>query len=143
MDVHSKQRGRLVRSGSYIDNTFNAPVAASNVSRIVHGTELQICLTAPLSSKDAQAGLYFEAKLAQEIVVEGGPALKAGTPVTGEVVAAKPAGRAQGKGSMEIRLASLSVYGRSFPIRTNGLRFEAGGTGKKQLAGALAVMVSG
>lgn len=113
------------------DHTFNAPVAASDVSRIVDGTELQIRLTAPLNSKTAQAGQHFEATLAREIVVEGGPALKAGTPVTGEVVAAKPAGRSQSKGSMEIRLASLSVHGRSFPIRTNGLRFEAGGTGKK------------
>ncbi len=113
------------------DHTFNASVAATDISRIVDGTELQIRLTAPLSSKNAQAGQQFEATLAQEIVVEGGPALKAGTPVTGEVVAAKPAGRAQGKGSMEIRLTSLSAHGRSFSIRTNGLRFEAQGTGQK------------
>ncbi len=113
------------------DHTFNASVAATDISRIVDGTELQIRLTAPLSSKNAQADQQFEATLAQEIVVEGGPALKAGTPVTGEVVAAKPAGRAQGKGSMEIRLTSLSAHGRSFPIRTNGLRFEGQGTGKK------------
>ncbi len=113
------------------DHTFNAVVAAGDVLRIVEGTELQIRLAAPLSSKDAQAGQQFQATLSQEIRVEGGPALKVGTPITGEVVAAEPAGRAQGKGSMEIRLISLTAQGRSFPIRANGLKFEADGTGGK------------
>ncbi|MEE8349606.1 MAG: hypothetical protein V3R94_08555 [Acidobacteriota bacterium] len=113
------------------DHTFNAPVAATDISRIPEGTELQIRLTAPLSSKEAQAGQEFQATLDQEVVVEGGTALKAGTPVTGEVVAAKPAGRAQGKGSLEIRLTSLAAQGRDFSIQTNGLKFEGQGTGKK------------
>lgn len=113
------------------DLKLNALVAAGDVLRIVEGTELQIRLAAPLSSKDAQAGQQFQATLDQEIRVEGGPALKVGTPITGEVVAAKPAGRAQGKGSLEIRLISLTAQGRSFPIRANGLKFEADGTGGK------------
>ncbi len=63
--------------------------------------------------------------------LEGGTALKAGTSVTGEVVAAKPAGRAQGKGSLEIRLTSVAAQGRDVSIQTNGLKFEGQGTGKK------------
>ena len=124
------------------DYTFNAPVAAGDVSKIPEGTELQIRLAAPLSSKTAQAGQQFKTTLIQEIVVAGSPALKAGTPITGEVVAAKPAGKRQSKGTMEIRLTSLSAQGRSFPIQTNGLKFEAAGTGGKtagRIAGGAAI----
>jgi len=113
------------------DHTYNAPVAASDIVTISEGTELQVRLTAPLSSKQARGGDQFELLLDRDILVNNNPALKPGTALTGEVVDAKAAGRAQGKGSMAIRLVSLVADNQTFSIETNTLNFEAEGTGRK------------
>ena len=95
------------------DHTYNAPVAATDVSRLSEGTELRIRLTQPLSSKQAQPGQKFQAVLDNNIIVNGVTALKAGAPLLGEVVDVSAAGRAQGKGKMSIRLVSLTANGKT------------------------------
>jgi len=113
------------------DYVYNAPVAASDVSIVPSGTELQVRLTAPLSSKQAQAGQEFQAVLNSDLVINGTTALKAGAAVTGEVVEVDDADRAQGKGKMSIRLKAVNAAGRALAIETNTLNFEGEGTRKK------------
>lgn len=85
------------------DFVRNAPLAASDVSKILPGTELRVRITAPLSSKQAKAGQQIPAVLDSDLAIEGVTVLKAGTVVACEVVAVKGAGRAQSKGNISIR----------------------------------------
>jgi len=113
------------------DYVYNAPVAASDIFIILEGTELIIRLTGPLSSKQAQAGQEFPAVLDSDLVINGATALEAGATVTGEVVEAKAAGRAQSKGNMSICLKAVETGAETVALETNMLKFEAEGTKKK------------
>jgi len=113
------------------DYVYNAPVAASDVSIVPAGTELEIRLTGPLSSKQAKAGQEFQAVLNKDVQVNGAAVLKAGTPIKGQVVSVDSAGRAQSRGKMSIHLVGLNANGQAVALETNTLKFEAEGTGKK------------
>jgi len=93
-------------------------VARSNAATIPAGTVLTINTVSPITSQSVP-GRSFEAKLAQQVSVKGQVLVPAGTKVFGKIVSSRANPRKSGPLSLE--LSSLSVSGRSVPVKTNSV----------------------
>ena len=82
------------------------------------GTHVTVRLGSALSSATAKPGEAWVGTLARDIIVNGRTIAKAGTPVRGTVVSAKPSGRLKDPGVLSLRLTSISVNGTPTAIRT-------------------------
>ncbi|MHC1764515.1 MAG: hypothetical protein AB9869_09430 [Verrucomicrobiia bacterium] len=114
--------------------TVPAPVAAAAPSSVSlpSGTVLLVRMMDSVSSKSAP-GANFTSKLEYDLVVNGVPAVKAGTLIYGKVAASSQARRAVGRSSLDLRLAQMVVGGKPVPITTSGYK-QAGDASVKQAA---------
>jgi hypothetical protein len=110
------------------------------------GSALVVRVGQTLSAKGSSVGDSFSGTLAQSLVVHGVKVIKAGTPVSGTVVAAKGQGRFKGSGDLGIavnRVGSYSVATSAYEATTKGkgkrtAGFVGGGAGGGALIGGLA-----
>jgi hypothetical protein len=116
--------------------TNAAPVEKPKPQPIVipAGTVLTVTTGQPLSSKTSQAGQAFPATLAQPLSVGGRTVLPKGATLYGTVVTAKAKGKIKGEGQLDLTLTSVSVRGRTYPIKTNLLSSTVKGKGKRTAA---------
>jgi hypothetical protein len=99
-----------------------------------------------VSAKNNSVGDTFSGTLARSVVVQGVSVLRAGTPVTGTVVASKGQGRFKGDGALGIsidRVGNYRVSTTSYEKTASGkgkrtAGFIGGGGGGGALIGALA-----
>jgi hypothetical protein len=100
-----------------------ASAAASSVraATIPAGTTLTVSSVSQFSSR-AAVGKTFEAKLAQDISINGRVVLKAGSKVFGKVASSRYNPRRNDP--LTVELTSVSVNGRNVPVKTN--RFQPG-----------------
>jgi hypothetical protein len=112
------------------------PVEAPKPEPIVvpAGTVLTVITGQSLSSKTSTAGQAFIATLAQPVGAGGRTALPKGATVSGTVVTAKAKGKIKGEGQLDLVLTSISVRGRTYPIKTNLLSSTEKGKGKRTAA---------
>ena len=94
-------------------------------------TAVYVRLQEPLSSSTAQSGQVFTAVLDEPLVVEEKTIAPKGAPVMGKVVVARDSGHLHNSGFLRITLVSISVNGKSMPIRTDSV-FVSGGSYKKR-----------
>lgn len=87
-----------------------APPPPPKVYVVPAGTHVLVRMGQTLSAKTANVGDGFTGTLAQSIVVDGTNVLKAGTPVSGTVAAAKGRGRFKGAGDLGIALSRIGPY---------------------------------
>jgi len=85
----------------------------------------------PLGSKTSQEGQPFDATISTPVVVRGNRVVPAGTRVVGTVTEAHPSGRFKGGASLGVRLTSLRLNGRTYPIRTSVVDTTSTGKGKR------------
>jgi len=110
------------------------------------GSQLVVRVGQTLTAKGSNVGDSFSGALAQSLVVHGVKVIKAGTPVTGTVVAAKGQGRFKGSGDLVVavnRVGSYSVATSSYEATTKGkgkrtAGFVGGGAGGGALLGGIA-----
>ena len=110
------------------------------------GTALTVRIAQDLSSKTSNVGDPFSGSLAQSVRVEGVTVLKAGTPVSGTVIAARKQGKFKGEGNLGIQLSRVGSYGVTTEefeqtVKGKGKRTGAmvgGGAGGGALIGGLA-----
>ena len=110
------------------------------------GAPLVVRVGQTLSAKNNNVGDTFTGALAQSVVVHGVKVIRAGTPVTGTVVAAKGQGRFKGTGDLGIainRVGRYSVVTSSYEATAKGkgkrtAGFVGGGAGGGALLGGLA-----
>jgi hypothetical protein len=97
-----------------------ACVAASSVTAatIPAGTTLAVTTVSLITSQDS-VGSSFEGKIAQDVSVKGTVVLKAGTKAFGKVRSSRRNPRKSEPLSVE--LASVSVNGRNFAVKTNSV----------------------
>ena len=91
------------------------PTAASpghrpKVYTVPSGTALTVRISQELSSKTSNVGDSFSGSLAQSVRVQGVTVLKAGTPVSGTVVAVRKQGKFKGEGDLGIQLSRVGPY---------------------------------
>jgi hypothetical protein len=113
-------------------------------------TAVYVRLQEPLSSSTAQSGQVFTAVLDEPLVIDEKTIAPKGAPVMGKVVAARESGHLHNSGFLRITLASITVNGKSIPVRTTSMyvsggnykkhdmAFIGGGAGGGALIGALA-----
>jgi len=94
-------------------------------------TAVYVRLQEPLSSSTAQSGQVFTAVLDEPLVVDEKTIAPKGAPVMGKVVAARDSGHLHNSGYLRITLASITVNGKSLPVRTTSM-FVSGGSYKKR-----------
>ncbi len=110
------------------------------------GSALVVRVGQTITAKGSNVGDSFSGTLAQSLVVHGVKVIKAGTPVSGTVTAAKGQGRFKGAGDLGIainRVGSYSVATSSYEATQKGkgkrtAGFVGGGAGGGALIGGLA-----
>lgn len=95
------------------------------------GTHIAVVLQQAVGSRISQAGETFAATLASSIVIRGQRVIRAGAPVTGTVVDAKPLGRFKGGAFLSLRLDTLRANGTTYQIRSSALERAENGKGKR------------
>lgn len=118
---------------------------------VAAGTPLTIRIDQRLSARGSRDGDRFTGEVVDPVMDSAGNAvIPKGAPVTGKVVLAKAAGHFKGAADLELRLTSLTLDGKSYPLNTkNVLRrkkgkgkrtgaFVGGGTGLGLLLGGIA-----
>jgi hypothetical protein len=91
------------------------------------GTALVVRMEQTVSAKNNNVGDSFSGALAQSVVVRGVNLLRAGTRVTGTVVASKGQGRFKGDGALGIAIQSVGNYS----VSTTSYEKTASGKGKR------------
>lgn len=119
-------------------NTMNAPAEApasppqtAGPFEIPAGTPIEVILTSTLNSKVNQPGEEFQATLARPMLVEGELAIPKGASVRGTVVDAKKQGTFKGEAELAVRLTSINVRGKQYPISTSTYGATQKGKGKR------------
>jgi hypothetical protein len=91
------------------------------------GTPVVVRLTQTLDTKTDDVGSHFSGELERPILVHQQMLFDKGTPVSGEVVAAKGKGRFKGAGDLGIELTSIGRV----PVHTSEFEAIAKGEGKR------------
>ena len=78
---------------------------------IPEGTEIQLSLREPVSSKLSEAGDEVLAMVRKDVVVDGRPVLQQGTEVVGRVTLVKPAGRMLKGGRLHLTFERIRLEG--------------------------------
>jgi len=97
------------------------------------GTRLTVRLGESLGSTISQVGQSFSAKLDQDVVVDGQTVVAAGTPVSGKIVSARPAGQLEGEADLQLKLTSLKVNGTNLALATSVRSFGSPIKGKNKV----------
>ncbi|SNT00323.1 hypothetical protein SAMN05421770_103418 [Granulicella rosea] len=127
-------------------NAMTAEAPAPVAVTIPVGTPISVRVTETLSASRNNVGDHFTGVLNSGLIVHGETVIPRGTPVGGEVVAAKGKGRFKGAGDIGIELTSIAGHhvqsseyeavGKGRGKRTAG--FIGGGAGLGALIGGLA-----
>jgi hypothetical protein len=98
-----------------------ACVAASalNAATLPAGTTLTVTAVSQFSSR-AAVGKTFEAKLAQDVAINGKTVLKAGSKAFGKVASSRSNPRRNDP--LTVELTSVSVNGRNVAVKTNAFQ---------------------
>jgi hypothetical protein len=99
--------------------------------QVAAGTSLPVVLTDSLSSKTNNPGDEFDATLASPVMVNGEVAIPKGSSVHGTVVDAKKQGTFKGEASLVVRITSITVRGKVYPISSSTYSGAEKGKGKR------------
>ena len=102
---------------------------------IAAGTPLAIRIDQRLSSKGSRAGEKFTGEVVEPVKDGSGKvAIPKGAPVTGVVDVAHKRGHFKGAGVLELRLTSLTLNGKEYPLETRDVQERKKGKGKRTAA---------
>ena len=90
-----------------------------NAATIPAGTTLTVSTVSQFSSKTV-VGRSFEAKLAQDVSINGRVVLKAGTKTFGKIATSRYNPRKNDP--LTVELTSISMNGRNVPVKTNAFQ---------------------
>jgi hypothetical protein len=115
-----------------------AGISANAAERITipAGTTMRVRLESNVGSDTSHASDRVHGRLAQPLMIDGRPAVPAGSGVSGTVVEAVEAGRVNGRGRLSLRFTSLTSARTedTYRIRTRTWTKVAPGTKKKDAA---------
>ena len=112
-DIRSRARGDATRPGSAPRGTSGSESDAD----VPVGTELDVRLQTPLSSKTAQVEDRFEATTMVDLRGGERVLIPAGSVVRGVVSSVNKAGRLERQGKLTLAFDQITINGRSHPIR--------------------------
>ncbi len=106
---------------------------APKVVVVPAGTTLTVRLGETVNAKTAAPGQSFNGSLSRAVSVDGVEAIPAGSAVTGEVTDAKSLSKFKGEGRLAVRLTSIDIKGKSYPLSTSTVAKVVKGKGKRNL----------
>ncbi len=111
--------------------TLPVPHLAASSARvtILENTPLRVLTSAPISTRHAREGAPLEFTLNQDVVVNNVLIIPRGADLHGVVVHTRQAGRLKGGSHLEIKLTSLDLEGRTYPLYTYRLQLDRSGKG--------------
>lgn len=98
---------------------------------VPEGTSLPIILGQTINSRVNNAGEEFAGTVASDIVVDGEVAIPKGANVSGVITRSKKQGTFKGEADLAIRLSSVRVGGKSYPISSSTYAQSVKGKGKR------------
>lgn len=110
-------------------NSQQLPFSETKPLVVPAETEVYVRLKQPLRAATAEAGQNFTAILDQPLEADNQLVAAPGDQITGKVVAARESGRLHSAGYVRIRLSSILINGKQFPLVTNSV-IAAGGSVK-------------
>jgi hypothetical protein len=90
-----------------------------------------VILSTTLNSRTNNAGDEFEGSLAAPVMVDGQEAIAKGASARGTVVTTKAQGKFKGEAILTVKLTSITVRGKSYPIATRSYSEMEKGKGKR------------
>ncbi len=106
-------------------------------STVVHaGTEIVVTADQSVSSKTSNSGDFFDASLAEPVVVGDKVVIPKGARATGTVTEAKSASRFKGKPAITLTLSSVKVNGQEYRLKTTKVTESGKSRGKRTAVGA-------
>ncbi|MBN2320377.1 MAG: TrbI/VirB10 family protein [Acidobacteria bacterium] len=111
--------------------TAPPPPPEPQYASLAGGTIIPVRLQQTLNSGVNQTGDTFRAIVDQDLLVGGNTAIPRGSIVVGELTYVAKSGRVQGRAAMSMQLISFEAGGKSYPIETEVLSFEAEATKQK------------
>lgn len=104
---------------------------------VVHaGTQIVVTADQPVSSKTNNSGDFFDASLAEPVVVGDKVIIPKGARATGTVTEAKSASRFKGKPAITLTLSSVKVNGQEYRLKTTKVTESGKSRGKRTAVGA-------
>ena len=94
-------------------------IAATSDRTVEVGTELDVRLQTPVSSKTSKVEDRFEATTLVDLTKDGETLIPAGAVVRGFVSAVDDAGRLDRKGRVSLTFDEIRINGRRYPFRAN------------------------
>jgi hypothetical protein len=102
---------------------------------VAAGTALTIRIDQTISAKHSRAGEKFTGEIVDPVSDANGKVVIAkGSTVGGEVVVAHKRGHFKGASTLELRLTSLTLDGKEYPLETRDMRERKKGKGKRTAA---------
>ncbi len=133
--------------GSQVVPAPAPPPPAPKRVTVSSGTSMAIRLLDPIDSEKAQVGQTFRATLDSPLQTDGDSALPSGWDVKGHVEEVKSAGKFAGQSLLVLKLDSISIGGKSYPLDADSYRKEGSNrttnTAKKVGGGALVGAIIG
>lgn len=86
---------------------------------VPQGTAFAMRLQSTISTKTAQVGDRFQAKISAPVHVNGRLAIPEGSNVSGHVILARQPGKASGRGELQFSYDQVAFDGRSYDLNTN------------------------
>jgi hypothetical protein len=116
------------------------PVVPQTIT-VPRGTDMAMTLDQTLTTKTAQAGQSFSARVADDVVVDGMVAIPAGSVVNGHLVLAQRSGKASGKAYMQLAYDQVVIDGETYNIESvsDTVYGKGGGSKDAKLIGGSAV----
>lgn len=144
--ISDRERRDVAERLSRLESRMSGVSSAStNPSVIPVGTEIDVRLQTPLSSKDAKVEQRVDATTAADLLRQDRVAIPVGSAVRGYVVSVDPATRTDRRGSLVVKFTHLTVEGRLHDVtlsitqalESEGIRGEAGRIGVGAGVGAV------
>lgn len=129
-------------AGKAMDASKDAANRTANAARevlapkpvvIPAGTTLTVRLGETVDAKTATVGRSFNGSLSRAVSVDSNELIPAGAAVTGEVTDAKSLSKFKGAGRLAVRLTSIDIKGKTYPLSTSTVAEVVKGKGKRNL----------
>jgi len=100
------------------------------------GKEIVITADQTVSSKTSNPGDFFDASIAEPVMVNQKVVIPKGAKATGTVTEAKSAGKFKGNAAITLTLSSVTVHGEEYRLKTTQVTETGKGRGKRTAVGA-------
>jgi hypothetical protein len=98
------------------------------------GTAITVRLQTPLSSASSASGDSFAATLDESLTIDKQTIVPRGAAVRGKIVEAKASGHLQDPGYLRLKLTTILVNGKSYPLQTSSIFVKGASHEKRNLA---------